>query len=55
MLAGVAVGRRLPAHEGGASQGHEVHLAGTSGAHRGKEDLTDRGKKGDKSLTVLIM
>lgn len=38
----VAVRCRLPAHKGGAPQGHEVHLAGTSRAHRSKEDLRDR-------------
>lgn len=42
-MAGVA-GRRLPAHERCATQGHEVHLTGTSGAHRGEEDLIDNGK-----------
>lgn len=38
VLAGV-LGCLLPAHEGGAAQGHEVHLAGTSGAHGGEENL----------------
>lgn len=37
--------RRLPAHQGSASQGHEIHLAGTSGAHRGEEDLADRRQR----------
>lgn len=45
MLAGVVGCRRLPAHEGSASQGHKIHLAGTSGAHGGEEDLTDEGTK----------
>lgn len=42
-LAGV-MGCWLPAHEGRASQGHKVHLTGTSGAHRGEEDLADETK-----------
>lgn len=38
-------GCRLPAHKGRASQGHEVHLAGTARAHRGKEHLEDVTKR----------
>lgn len=45
------VGRPLPAHEGRASQGHEVHLTGTSGAHRGEEDLD--GRDNGESLCVF--
>lgn len=31
--------RGLPAHEGRATQRHEVDLAGTAGTHGGEEDL----------------
>lgn len=45
--------RRLPAHEGSASQGHEVHLAGTSGAHRGEEHLRD-GRQRHKHMSDMV-
>lgn len=37
--------RWLPAHKGGASQGHEVHLAGAALTHGGEKDLKKQQQK----------
>lgn len=42
----LATARPSPAHEGGASQRHEVNLAGSSGSHGGEEDLPGE-RRGD--------